>query len=75
MILNPINTIISRHSVPNNQHQLKTDEMHSLALLNTNDYVDFSIDYTNDEASTILDNIKNSFDNIDLKQLKVWMSL
>ena len=65
MILNPINTIIPRHSIHDNQHQLKTDEMHSLAILNTNDYVDFSIDYTNDEASTILDNIKNSFDNID----------
>ena len=55
MIFNSINTIISKYSLPNNQPQSKTVAKDSIDLLNTNDYVDFSIDYTNDEASTILD--------------------
>ncbi|MBU3142161.1 hypothetical protein [Clostridium sp. CF012] len=63
--INSIGTIISNYSVPNNPPQVKTDEMHSIELLKTNDYIDFSIDYTNDEASTILGNIKKSFDSTD----------
>lgn len=65
MILNSINTITSKYSLPKNQTQTKIYESHSIDLLNTKDYVEFSMDYTNDEASTILNNIKKSFDNND----------
>ncbi|MFT5875613.1 MAG: hypothetical protein ACI8WT_004607 [Clostridium sp.] len=65
MILNPINTIIPKYTLHNNQTQAKTGAIHSIELLKISDYVDFSIDYANDETSTILENIKKSFDNSD----------
>ena len=58
--IDSVNTLMTQYSLTNNKAQEKTN---SVDLQNKEDYADFSIDYSNEKVSNILNDINDSFDN------------
>ncbi|ADL50478.1 hypothetical protein [Clostridium cellulovorans] len=57
------NSITTNYPIPNNLLENKTDTIEVTNKLNNTDQVVFSIDYSNNEVSAILNKIKTSFDD------------
>ncbi|WMJ80165.1 hypothetical protein RBU49_15275 [Clostridium sp. MB40-C1] len=61
--IDSINTEISKYSMYNNETKAKINETHIAEISNNDDYLELSIDYSNDEVSNVLNSIRDSFED------------
>jgi Chromosome segregation ATPases len=61
--IDSLNSVVNSYSTTKDKSQNTTDKKNVINFEPSSDYVDFSMDYSNDEVSSVVDNIKNSFDS------------
>ncbi|MDD7793602.1 hypothetical protein [Clostridium sp. 'White wine YQ'] len=64
--IDSINSFITSYEKTNDKYDNKTEDINIANTRNNSDYVDFSINYSDDEVASVLNNISNAYDSEDI---------
>ncbi|MBL4931671.1 hypothetical protein [Clostridium paridis] len=64
--IDSINSFITSYEKTNDKSDNKTEAINEINTPNNSDYVDFSINYSDDEVASVLKNISNVYDSEDI---------